>query len=215
MPSTPSFLMSDLKKIQRTIASCRLCPKMVGPPVHGPAVHSPIFLLGQAPGPHEGALGRPFAYTAGRTLFRWFEESLGVNEVKFREHVYFAAVARCFPGKGSGSGDRLPDAVEIANCGNHLKRELEILQPRLIIAVGKLAIQEVLGSELFGKGALLIDVVGNKFETEFYNKKTEVICLPHPSGLSSWHKIQPGKTLLAKSLTLIGLHSAWREIFQP
>ncbi|MEO5969899.1 MAG: uracil-DNA glycosylase family protein [Bdellovibrionia bacterium] len=50
-----------------------MCPKMVGPPVHGAVIATPIFLIGQAPGPREGKLGRPFAYTAGKTLFRWFE----------------------------------------------------------------------------------------------------------------------------------------------
>lgn len=212
--SFTQLFLSDLKKVQNAIASCHVCPKMVGPPVHGPAIMSPILLLGQAPGPHEGALGRPFAYTAGKTLFRWFEESQGVNEARFREHIYMAAVARCFPGKGSGSGDRVPNAVEIANCGQHLRREMEILQPRLVIAVGKLAIGQVLGRKIFGTGLLLTEVVGLKFETEFYNHLVDVICLPHPSGLSSWYKVEPGKTLLIKALKLIGIHSAWQETFR-
>ena len=213
MPST-ELCLNHLKKVQNSIASCRACPQMVGPPVHGSAILTPVFLLGQAPGPHEGALGRPFAYTAGRTLFRWFEESHGLNEAKFRNHVYMAAVARCYPGKGSGSGDRVPNATEIAQCGHHLKRELEILQPRLIIAVGKLAIAQVLGPKRFGPTALLTDVVGLKFETEFHGHTAEVICLPHPSGLSTWYKVEPGKTLLTKALKLIGTHSAWRDLYE-
>ena len=187
---------------------------MVGPPVHGPAILSPVFLLGQAPGPREAALGRPFAYTAGKTLFRWFEQAYGISEAEFRERVYIAAVARCFPGKGSGGGDRVPNALEIANCGHHLKRELAILQPQLIVPVGKLAIAQVLGPKVFGAGKLLTDVVGIKFNIEFYNQKMEAICLPHPSGLSSWHKKEPGKTLLMKSLQLIGVQPAWREAFR-
>ncbi len=209
-----SSMVFRLERIQNEISSCRACPKMVGPPVHGPAILSPVFLLGQAPGPREGALGRPFAFTAGRTLFRWFEESCGVTEAQVRKHIYIAAVARCYPGKGSGGGDRVPDSQEIAHCGNYLKREIQVLQPRLVVAVGKLAIGQVLGREVFGAGALLSDVVGHKINSKFYDCKAEVICLPHPSGLSSWYKLEPGKSLLAKALKIMGAHPAWREAFQ-
>ena len=49
------------------------------------------MLIGQAPGAHEGPAGKPFAWTAGKTMFRWFGE-LGVDEAAFRERVYMAAV---------------------------------------------------------------------------------------------------------------------------
>ncbi len=89
---------------------------MVGPVVHGPALDTRLFLLGQAPGPREGSFGRPFAWTAGRTLFNWLCTALGTDEATLRRHLYFAAVARCFPGKASGGGDRKPDPEEIAAC---------------------------------------------------------------------------------------------------
>ncbi len=210
------FLMSShlkalnrLKEVQKVIASCRSCDQMVGPPVHGAAILSPILLLGQAPGPHEAALGRPFAYTAGKTLFRWFQESLGISEAEFRERVYMAAVARCFPGKASGGGDRVPHSAEILNCSQHLKRELQILKPHLILAVGKLAISQVLGPEVYGSTALLTDVVGTQLQAKFYGQVVDVVCLPHPSGLSAWPKVEPGKTLLQRALKLIGEHPAW------
>ncbi len=186
---------------------------MVGPPVHGPAILSPIFLLGQAPGPHEGELGRPFAYTAGKTLFRWFQESLGVDEGKFRERVYMAAVARCFPGKGTGGGDRVPSREEIEICGSHLKKELQILKPKLILPVGKLAISQVLGSNAYRSGSLLTEVVGVQLKATYYGQTADVVCLPHPSGLSSWPKVEPGKTLLNQALQLIGRHPVWQEVF--
>lgn len=186
---------------------------MAGTPVHGPALDTDIFLLGQAPGPHEAGKGRPFAHTAGKTLFRWFQESAGVDEASFRAHVYMAAVARCFPGKAPGGADRVPDAQEISNCGKHLRLELEILRPKLLIAVGKLAISQVLGPKLFGPQALLTDVIGKKFDVDFHGVRVEVICLPHPSGVSSWHKKEPGKTLLAQALQLVKSHPEWRKQF--
>jgi uracil-DNA glycosylase len=184
---------------------------MVGPPVHGPAIHSPVFLLGQAPGPHEGDLGKPFAYTAGKTLFKWFNEVSGIDEETFREKIYMAAVARCYPGKGKGAGDRIPDAKEISNCSKHLIGELEVLQPKLILAIGKLAIAQVLGEKQFGSKHRLTDVVGKMFRVNYHGYAADAICLPHPSGLSSWHKTEPGKTLLKKALKLVNEHPAWQD----
>ena len=79
---------------------------MIGPVVSGAPVLSPVMLIGQAPGAHEGPAGRPFAWTAGKTLFRWFGE-VGISEAEFRERVYMAAVCRCFPGKGAKGGGRV------------------------------------------------------------------------------------------------------------
>ena len=75
---------------------------MQSTPVSGGAIVSDIMVVGQAPGPREPVLLRPFAHTAGKTLFRWFEEFCGMNEAIVRSRIYFAAVCRCFPGKNSG-----------------------------------------------------------------------------------------------------------------
>ena len=114
------------------------------PVVVGRAVTSRILLVGQAPGVKEPVLGRPFAWTAGKTLFRWLESALGWDEETVRSRIYFAAVCRCFPGKNPKGGDRVPDETEIANCSQWLKREFEILQPQLVLPVGKLAISQFL-----------------------------------------------------------------------
>lgn len=203
-----------LLRIHEAIDACRACPAMVGPPVHGPALESKVLLLGQAPGPHEARLGRPFAYTAGTTLFRWFREGAGVDEERLRARVYFAAVARCFPGKASGGGDRVPDAREIHTCGSlHVAREVAALEPRLLLAVGRLAIAQSLGSARFGLGAKLTEVVGRTFASTYWGHELEVLCLPHPSGASSWHRVEPGRTLLAQALALLRAHPVWRATF--
>jgi uracil-DNA glycosylase len=176
---------------------------MIGPVVHGPAVSSRVMLVGQAPGPREGAFGRPFAWTAGRTMFGWFERSMGIDEETFRARVYMAAVARCFPGKAPGGGDRRPDAEEAARCEVWLKRESAILEPELIIAVGTLAIERVLGEK-----APLVDVVGSTRRRLWHGRGVDVIALPHPSGASPWHRIEPGKTLLDGALRTLSVHPA-------
>jgi uracil-DNA glycosylase len=165
------------------------------------------MLVGQAPGPREGSFGRPFAWTAGRTMFRWFEEALGVDEQQFRAKVYIAAVARCFPGKASGGGDRKPDAGEVARCETWLQREVAILEPELVVAVGTLAIERVLGRK-----APLAEVVGTLERARWHGRDVDVVALPHPSGASPWHKVHPGKTLLSQALRRLAKHPAMRAI---
>src|ERR1700679_1500444 len=104
MNASPAAIVRKLRVLHAELDGCTACPNMIRPVVHGPAVASRVMLVGQAPGPREGSFGRPFAWTAGKTMFRWFEESLGVDEATFRANVYIAAVARCFPGKASGGG---------------------------------------------------------------------------------------------------------------
>lgn len=205
--------LSLLRTVHSEIASCSSCPKMIGPSVHGPPVLSKVFLLGQAPGPREANFGRPFAWTAGKTLFKWFEASCGIDEERFRERIYMAAVARCFPGKASGGGDRRPDADEIAQCGRFLAREVEVLQPELVLAVGTLAISVVLGPVAAKQklDALVGDVTG----TLWHGQMVDVICLPHPSGASPWHKLEPGKTLLSRALRAVKTHPAMRDVVRP
>ena len=129
-------------------------------PVSGSAIVSDVMIIGQAPGPREPVLQRPFAHTAGKTLFRWFEEFCRMNEAAVRSKIYFAAVCRCFPGKNSGGTDRVPAPDEIRNCASWMDSEIEILRPRLIIPVGRLAITQFIDC------AKLEKVIGRKFRVE-------------------------------------------------
>lgn len=196
-----------LRVLHGELDGCRACSRMIGPVVHGPAIATRVMLVGQAPGPREGSFGRPFAWTAGRTLFRWFEASMGLSEATFRARIYMAAVARCFPGKATGGGDRRPDPGEIEACGSFLAREVAILEPELVISVGTLAIEQVLGR----KGPLT-DVVGKTLRATWHGSAVDVIALPHPSGASTWHRMEPGKTLLARALGLLAAHPAMKEV---
>jgi uracil-DNA glycosylase len=186
---------------------CRRCPKMNFPPVSGGAVVSPVILVGQAPGDKEPKLGRPFAWTAGKTLFRWFQEGTGLDEERFRSLIYMVAVCRCFPGKKSTGGDRTPFPEEIKNCSIWFKRELEILKPSLILPVGKLAIQQFLQFEK------LEDVVGQQFKVTYEGYQFDIIPLAHPSGASPWHRMEPGKGLIKQALKLINKHPSFKRCF--
>ncbi len=190
---------------QSELKACRRCPRMVGTPVTGTPVASSILLIGQAPGVKEVEIHRPFAWTAGKTLFKWFS-SIGVDEEPFRAQVYMAAVCRCFPGKNPKGGDRVPDKDEINNCLPWLKTEIDLLQPRLIIPVGKLAINQFMAVKK------LNEVIGIQHHLEIQGRKRDLIPLPHPSGASTWHRMEPGKSLLEKALGLIEAHPAWRQL---
>ena len=111
--------LQALLEHQSALRACSRCPGMIGPVVVGPPALSPVIQIGQAPGEREGQFGRPFAWTAGKTLFGWYRQ-IGVDEARFRERVYMAAVCRCFPGKKPKGGDRVPAPAEIANCAGWL-----------------------------------------------------------------------------------------------
>jgi uracil-DNA glycosylase len=202
MTSNPK---TQLDRHVSALRCCHLCPKMQKPVVSGGAVPSRVILVGQAPGDKEPVLGRPFAWTAGKKLFRWFQEHTGVDEKTFRSRVYMAAVCRCFPGKKAGGGDRVPDPDEIANCSGWLKAEMNLLRPGLVIAVGKLAILQFMPC---GK---LDEVIGSAFPTEYAGQRFDLVPLPHPSGASPWPHQLPGRVLLPRALALIAAHPAWKQ----
>jgi uracil-DNA glycosylase len=184
------------------LVQCRRCPRMQSTPVSGGAVVSDVMLIGQAPGPREPVLQRPFAHTAGRTLFHWFEQFCGMDETAVRSTIYFAAVCRCFPGKTPAGGDRVPAPDEIRNCSPWMDEEIKILRPRLIIPIGRLATAQFINC------AKLDEVIGRKFRIERAQHRFDLIPLPHPSGISPWHKIPPGKQLTERAMRKIALHPA-------
>ena len=184
------------------LVQCRRCPRMQSTPVSGGAVVSDVILIGQAPGPREPILQRPFAHTAGRTLFHWFEQFCGMDETAVRSTIYFAAVCRCFPGKTPAGGDRVPAPDEIRNCSPWMDEEIKILRPRLIIPIGRLATAQFINC------AKLDEVIGRKFRIERAQHRFDLIPLPHPSGVSPWHKIPPGKQLTERAMRKIALHPA-------
>lgn len=195
---------TKIKNHQTRLKKCSQCPDMFGPPVAGNPILSPIMLIGQAPGDKEILIPKPFAWTAGKTLFKWFNQ-IGVSEDEFRNLVCMSAVCRCFPGKKPRGGDRVPNKTEIKSCSHWLEMEYKLLQPELILPVGKLAISQFLE---FKK---LTDVIGQLHQLKINGKQVDLIPLPHPSGASTWHITAPGKTLLQSALKLVENHPVWKN----
>ena len=200
-----SAISLRLHRHQERLKRCEKCSHMIGPVVTGLPVVSPVMLIGQAPGEREGPAGKPFAWTAGKTLFKWFHP-IGLDETAFRSRVYMAAVCRCFPGKNPKGGDRVPSREEIANCSRWLQAEVQLLRPELILPVGKLAIAQLITFRA------LSEVIGTSHRMEMHGTVADVIPLPHPSGASTWHRTEPGRTLLGQAIALIEAHPAWQAV---
>jgi len=192
------------------LAACRRCghdrPVL---PIASAARSPKVMLVGQAPGQVEASGGRPFAGRAGGTLFRWLA-TIGLDEATARERVYIAAVTRCYPGPSpSGRGDRVPSRRERELCASWLDDELRIIRPRVLIPVGRLAIDRFLGprplEELVG-GAHAVDHVGGR---------SLAIPLPHPSGASSWIYESGHKAKLHAALELLRQELAGLGVIGP
>ena len=194
-----------LDALHREIAACRCCAT-AGYPIQGRPIlssydslsrHNPplgrVMLIGQAPGRQEAAGGQPFMGPAGRRLFAWLE-SIGIDERSFRQQVYMTAVTKCYPGPSAGGhGDRLPSAAERALCRPFLDRQIGLVNPTLVILVGRLAIETFLGK------VRLAEAIGKCFERD----ERQWLPLPHPSGASTWLNQQQHQVLLTQALELL------------
>ena len=95
------------------------------------------LIIGEAPGADEDRQGEPFVGRAGMLLTSMIE-ALGYK----REQVYIANILKCRP-----PGNRDPQPEEVMNCQHYLRRQIELIQPRVILAVGRVAAQNLLGTD--------------------------------------------------------------------
>ena len=158
--------------------------------MRAPLENQRAYMYGQAPGIVEGEERRPWRGRAGQTLRRWLE----LDEDAFYATFYCASVTRCYPGRApSGRGDRTPTPPEQELCAFWHRWELELIRPRLVVAVGGLAIRALLGRPS------LTECIGERYELE----GVPVIPLPHPSGASSWPNVPANRARLDCALGLV------------
>lgn len=149
-----------------------------------------MMLIGQAPGSITDRRAYHFAGPAGRFLEQWLSRA-GFPDGYFREHVYLTSLTRCFPGKSpSGNGDRPPSRGEIALCRRFLHREFELIQPRVVLLIGKMAIDFYLDKRP------LTETVGQVFPKD----GRIYVPLPHASGVSRWLNRVANQALLEQAL---------------
>jgi uracil-DNA glycosylase len=141
------------------LRACRRCLEegyWIAPgPVFSRGAGAGLMLIGQAPGPTEAVVKRPFNAGSGKRLFKWLAEA-GWDEADFRATATMTAITKCYPGRSdSGKGDRVATPFEQALCRPWLEQELRLVKPRLLILVGGLAIKL-----LYPPSARLVDIIG-------------------------------------------------------
>lgn len=95
------------------------------------------MIIGEGPGQEEDRCGEPFVGPAGQLLGAMLRAA-----GKTRDSVYITNVVKCRP-----PSNRNPNRTEIAACASHLNHQIQLLQPRLILAVGKVAANAVVGTD--------------------------------------------------------------------
>ena len=136
--------MSALNELYGEIERCQKCElhkyRMRVVPGEGPEKAS-LFFIGEAPGWHEDQQGRPFVGPAGQFL----EELLASINLK-REQVYIANVIKCRP---PGNRDPLPGEIQV--CSKWLEQQIELIQPKMIIALGRYSMAKYFPGESISK----------------------------------------------------------------
>jgi uracil-DNA glycosylase len=175
---------------------CRLCLEaghdIFPRAIYSGGVKAKVMIIGQAPGITEKEAGRPFNAGSGTRLFQWLAAA-GFSEDDFRRTQYMTAVTKCYPGKSKGGGDRVPSRGEQALCRPYLDAEIELVDPRLILPVGRLAV------ELFFGGAPLAEVIGSEIRVD----GRWIVPLPHPSGASRWHQVPENRKRIERAIRKI------------
>lgn len=202
-----------LADYQRRMATCRLCVKAgylqeANPVFHGYAAQR-VMIIGQAPGTRAHATGVPWSGRSGEILRGWLEIA-GFPPEQWRETWYLTSLTKCFPGKATqGKGDRAPSGAEIALCADHLQMELQLVQPEVIVTLGKMAASRVIPGASRQSLAVLVGMVA---QVDLPHGTTAVLPLPHPSGVSRWlnnaanrARVDQGLALLAQERIRRGL----------
>jgi uracil-DNA glycosylase family 4 len=189
--------MNSIDELRERILACRACQEAGLLPEAAPIAEGPerarVMVIGQAPGLRSHLRRIHFAGPAGRVLQQWFVRA-GFPETYFREQAYLSSLTRCFPGPAPrGQGDRRPSPAELRLCRPFLEAELRLLQPALILLVGKMAIEHFLGR------CRLEDVVGTLVE----RNGRRYLPLPHSSGVSRWLNDPANRALVDRAIELL------------
>lgn len=163
-----------------------------------------VMLIGQAPGWREIEVGLPFAWDAGKRLVGWLEIA-GIGLADFREKWYVTSIGKCYPGRAPGASvDRPPSRAEIERWTPFLREELRLVAPRLVVLVGGLAHRYA-----FGPNVRLDEIVGREIAWPAA-PEASVVCLPHPSGASTWLNAEPHVELWRRAMAILA--ARWAEI---
>ncbi len=166
---------TDLKEFHQQIQDCQKCRLAehrthfvfgVGPPT------AKVMCIGEGPGYEEDQQGEPFVGPAGQMLNRILA-AIGFE----REEVYIANIVKCRP-----PANRNPEAEEIAACLPYLEKQIDLVRPKLILALGKVAAQSLLQTNA---------PIGALRGRVYRYRQAELIVTYHPAALLRDHKWKP------------------------
>ena len=139
--SSGAFQAKSLEELRAAIGDCRRCKLWPGRTHLVFGVGNPkakLMFIGEGPGRDEDLQGEPFVGRAGQLLTDIITKGMGLR----REEVYIANVVKCRPPE-----NRNPESDEVASCEPFLKKQIDLVRPKIIVALGKFAVQTLLQSK--------------------------------------------------------------------
>ena len=190
---------SEWDELERTVASCTACTlsQTRTQTVFGVGNRNAEWMLvGEAPGAEEDARGEPFVGQAGKLLDNMLA-AVGLTRTgSDAQAVYIANVLKCRP-----PGNRNPAPDEVALCDPFLKRQIELVHPKLILVMGRFAAQSLLGTE-----ASIASLRGTVHHIDVAGRRVPVVVTYHPAYLlrnladkaKSWADLCLAREVVAK-----------------
>ena len=166
----------DWDRLEQAVASCTLCGlcKTRTNTVFGVGNRSSEWMvIGEAPGAEEDLRAEPFVGQAGRLLDNVLAAAGLGRKAAGQSAVYIANVVKCRP-----PGNRNPEPDEVARCEPYLMRQIELLRPRVILLMGRVAAQAILGTE-----ASIASLRGHAHRIDVAGASVPVIVTYHPAYL--------------------------------
>ena len=194
-------------RLQAGIRNCRRCVEAgliaYGQPICSGPASARLMVVGQAPSRADELNRRLWSGPTGHGLLDWLAWA-GLPEVTLRARHYLTAVCKCWPGPDpSGYGDRPPSRLQVDLCRQFLSAELGLVGPRVIVPVGRLAIDH-----FGGTGQRLERLVGRAIAVD----DTWIVPLPHPADAGVWLNQPDHRQLLARALAI---RRVTRSLAQP
>ena len=137
-PASRAIALSEAAQEAAGCEACALAGQRKNVVFGSGNANAELMFVGEGPGAHEDAKGLPFVGPAGELLTRIIE-AIDLT----REEVYIANIVKCRP-----PGNRDPLPAEVAACRAFLERQIDLVQPKIVVALGRVAAQTLLGSDL-------------------------------------------------------------------
>lgn len=163
-----NFLPNTFNELETIVSQCHMCDlaKTRTKTVFGEGdPNAQIMFIGEAPGEMEDKTGRPFVGRAGQLLTQMIDDAVGIG----RNEVYIANTVKCRP-----PSNAMPTHAQTASCKQFLLKQIEIVSPKVIVALGKTALETLLSTEIS-----ITKVRGKVFKVG----QTQLVATFHPSFL--------------------------------